>query len=118
MANNQDNTTTSDRRYNGWTNYETWAVGLWIDNDQATYVYWREEATRHVRQAAEDEMVKRGVWTVQASAGNALAQQLKDELTEAVPDLGSSVYSDLLGAALDEVNWTELAESLLSDIES
>jgi hypothetical protein len=25
-----------DARYNGWTNYETWAVKLWIDNDEAT----------------------------------------------------------------------------------
>ena len=118
MANNQNNTTTSDKKYNGWTNYETWAVGLWNDNDQATYVYWREEATRHVRQAAEDEMVERGIWTAQASARYNLAQQMKNEFTEAAPDLGSSVYSDLLNAALDTVNWTELAESLLSDIES
>lgn len=118
MANNQDNTTTSDKKYNGWTNYETWAIGLWIDNDQATYLYWREEATRHVRQAAEDEMVERGLWTVQEAARHNLAQQLKHELTEAAPNLGSSIYSDLLGAALDEVNWTELAENLLSDIES
>src|SRR3990167_3704605 len=22
--------------YNGWTNYDTWAVGLWFDNDQET----------------------------------------------------------------------------------
>ena len=28
--------------YNGWTNYETWAVALWIDNEQATYQTARE----------------------------------------------------------------------------
>ena len=118
MANNQDNTIANDRKYNGWTNYETWAVGLWIDNDQATYTYWREEATRHVRQAAEDEMVQQSIWTEQAAARYKLAQQLKDELTDTAPDLGATVYADLLGAALDTVNWTELAESLLSDVES
>lgn len=23
--------------YNGWTNYQTWNVPLWIDNEEATY---------------------------------------------------------------------------------
>ena len=23
--------------YNGWTNYETWNVALWMDNDEPTY---------------------------------------------------------------------------------
>lgn len=23
--------------YNGWTNYETWNVALWLDNDQESY---------------------------------------------------------------------------------
>jgi hypothetical protein len=24
----------SDKPYNGWSNYETWAVKLWIDNER------------------------------------------------------------------------------------
>ena len=27
----------TDTTYNGWTNYETWNVGLWLGNDQGLY---------------------------------------------------------------------------------
>lgn len=27
----------NDKTYNGWTNYETWLVNLWIQNDQALH---------------------------------------------------------------------------------
>ena len=28
--------------YNGWTNYETWNVALWMDNDYGNYLKARE----------------------------------------------------------------------------
>jgi len=27
----------TDTEYNGWTNYETWNVALWIGNDEGLY---------------------------------------------------------------------------------
>jgi hypothetical protein len=30
-------TNIQDTNYNGWTNYETWNVSLWIQNDQGLY---------------------------------------------------------------------------------
>ena len=29
--------TNSNTTYNGWTNYETWNVALWLDNDRYNY---------------------------------------------------------------------------------
>ena len=30
-------TNLTDTSYNGWTNYETWNVALWIQNDEGLY---------------------------------------------------------------------------------
>lgn len=85
--------------YNGWSNYETWAVKLWMDNEEGSQSYWAERATgyRHNR--------------------SLLADVLKDEHEEATPELGASVFSDLLNAALGSVDWDEIAEALISDLE-
>lgn len=34
-------TTTEKKTYNGWTNYETWNVALWIGNEEGSYRYWQ-----------------------------------------------------------------------------
>lgn len=36
-------------------------------------------------------------------------ERLKEEITDGAPDLGASMYSDILGAALSDVNWMEIA---------
>jgi len=32
----------TDTEYNGWANYETWNVALWIQNDRSLYEIARE----------------------------------------------------------------------------
>jgi hypothetical protein len=90
--------------YNGWTNYETWCMALWIDNDEDSYCYSRE-----LVRGAEDGAVS-GL-----SREAIAAEVLKDWMEEQVPDLEASVWSDLLRAAFSEVDWYEIAENFLSE---
>ena len=98
--------------YNGWTNYETWNVKLWMDNDESTYRYWKEQTDELWKHARESQ-----AWpgsTREESAAAQLADALKSEHEENRPEV-SGMYADLLGAALSEVNWLEIAENLLAD---
>lgn len=99
----------SGDRYNGWANYETWAVALWIDNEQASQEYWCECAIECIKSAPDHRNVPK-IWTAEEAARFTLADAMKDETERLAPDLGASMFADLLNAALSEVNWDELAQ--------
>src|SRR5437870_5436518 len=78
-----------DPTYNGWSNYETWAVALWIDNDQGTY----NEARRMAREAAEEAAESADdLMAVPRTADGILADRLKEWITECAPDLGATMF--------------------------
>ena len=79
--------------YNGWTNYETWCVKLWLDNDGWEY-------DRSMGRTSYD-----------------LTCYLKDLILDIVPDLGASMFADLLGSAIDNVKFREIAEAILEGYE-
>lgn len=86
-------------KYNGWANWETWSVHLWLSNDEGSNDF---------------------VESVVEEAGNVdkAADFLKgyfDDI-EMCPLLGKAdLYSDLLQAALDRVEWREVASAFKPD---
>lgn len=96
----------TDATYNGYANYATWAVALWIDNEQGAQEYWIEQA----RDAVETEDFDMD------SARRTLADQLETEHEEAMPEV-MGVFADLLRHAIGSVDWFELADHYLEDIE-
>ena len=106
----------SDNTYNGWTNYETWAVAIWLDSDQSNYRYWCDQAQRRREQAPTCQQVLEGTWNPENAAKYNLADQLKEEINTGAPDVFQGAYSDLLSAALGEVNWDEIAAHYLENV--
>jgi hypothetical protein len=83
----------SAQEYQGWSNYSTWAVALWISNDQGLYDMVQEAAAE-----SEDAY--------------ALGQYIESMFDEMAPEL-DGVYADLMRGAVSEVNWQEVAQDFL-----
>lgn len=98
-----------NQKHNGWTNYETWAVALWLDNEESSYRYWRAVAQETVQISRRPEERCEEAVVI-------LADRLKDEIGDAVPTELTGVFSDLLRAALGEVNWLEIADNFLVEL--
>lgn len=89
-------------KYNGWNNYETWNTKLWLDNDEGTYSYMIETANDFINKEPYEfgEFIKDYIYGLQ------------DQEKQA--DFG--LFTDLLNSALQEVDWTEIAESYLEEV--
>ena len=107
------------KEYNGWTNYETWVVNLWMENSEWSYEYWLEVA-QEIHNNLEEPI---NSMTKMDEAVYLLADRLKNDHQDRKDEilnnkeLTSSVWADLLGAALSETNWREIAERILENIE-
>ena len=102
-----------EKGYNGWKNYETWVVALWIGNDQGSYSYWQEETERAYREAEAGNYSSKV-----EEAASVLSSMLEDYLQEFNPlsSKEASMYSDLLSASLSEVDTYEIATNWIEDI--
>ena len=77
--------------YNGWKNYETWVVHLWLSNDEPLY--------REAR-----EMALRGY-----DMDHHRADAFKDWVEEMALEGIEGFQSYLISSALADVDWEEVA---------
>ena len=82
--------------YNGWYNYETWLCALWLQNDSGSCLYW-EDVTNECDDVAD------------------LARAIEDEINGINPVSDTSLYADLMSAAISEINFSEIAHHFWDD---
>jgi hypothetical protein len=105
--------------YNGWTNRETWATALHINNDQ-----WLQELADDYAQTAHNEHKADEEEEMGAScdAVACLADTLESWIVEDLLTLENVSGNNGLWMMLTDigslyrVNWRELAEAWLSDV--
>ena len=86
------------KKYNGWTNYETWNFNLWITNEEEDYSQVLELAFD-----SEDEYEL-------SNKLESLAYEWSD-----ISQLNSGFISDMVNSSIKEVNFYEVAEHLWTD---
>lgn len=97
--------------YNGWTNRETWAVNLWLDNDRALYERVSAMAQNTFEEYEGEPDQNDGLWTLQ--------EAIKDLLDEVFTWSNYNLVSQELLSMRDDigslwrVNWREIAEAWL-----
>ena len=101
------------KKYQGWANYPTWNVKLWIDNEESDHWWWREQALAFIDAAEATTHLTR----LEVAARD-LAQKLERNHNEAhqcshAHNIGWQ--NDLLEWALGQVDWHEVADAYIED---
>lgn len=87
--------------YEGWTNYVSWAVKLWLDNEEWSY----REVTAHALDDPDAQPCEFADWLKDFTDASVIGESRPD----------SGLASDLFGAAWSDVDWQEIAEAYLAD---
>ena len=106
----------ANEKYNGWTNWETWCVNLWLDNSEGDQEYLRDMA----RQAIEDSEDPDDKDAADRDARDTLADRIEAYVTEAYEELVGNrcdMFTDLLTGSLNTVDWAEIAAAVIDGLD-
>ena len=102
---------------NVWLDFETLTLMRWLDNDETSYRHWRAVACQLKASASDSEYLCDGHLSHHDAARYELADRLQTSVQGGCPEIGPSMYADLLRAALTEVNWRGIADHVLAGLE-
>lgn len=91
-------------KYNGYTNYETWNLSLWLDNDRE----WNRAVNDEALHLVNDVLTKNEEIEI-------LKNFIIDLVQDNEPKINASFYSDILNASIREVNFREISENIINE---
>jgi hypothetical protein len=95
-----------ENKYNGWTNYPTWCFKLWLDNDQ--YLH------NNIYDRIKENINKRFIISIAIETLQIVASEMtEDQYTRKD---GGTFTNDLIGYALNQINYNEVATAIIEDI--
>jgi hypothetical protein len=104
--------------YNGYSNYETWAVQLWIDNTESKSAYWRRLAEEVYNHQASEQVHFSKVEDATCILAEKLKEKHNDQMERILNDANvtGTVWADLLNASVCAVNFHEIAKNLMESV--
>ncbi len=97
-----------NKTYNEWTNYETWLISLYVDGNydgEGTYRYFKSLFESNLDRYQKEKQLKEEI-------ENSISEQLEQGKIE------NNIINDLVNAALSEVNWQEIVDAKMNDLEN
>ncbi|MGD8373516.1 MAG: hypothetical protein PVI21_01515 [Candidatus Woesebacteria bacterium] len=79
----------NEQEYNGWSNYETWLMALWLRGDQGSY-----ELLEEIKAGSDSAYSK--------------AERLEELAREMYRLETDGIAGDLINTSLARVNWVEI----------
>jgi len=95
--------------YNGWKNWETWVVNLWLTNDQELYDLTLA-INYETKYFSESEAI-----TYVATEIRESTMAIWDTMTGNVDHWALGLFTDLIQGSMALVDWDEIARSVRED---
>ena len=89
----------SENGYQGWANFTTWIIALWLSNDEGTYKLMCDYAD-DAKENDDPQLVLAEIIEHYVRANNPVADT-------------ASMWNDIMGRALGSVDWLSIASGYL-----
>ncbi len=100
----------SDKGYNGWSSYETWATALHLDNDEYSYNHWRDRAREALLEQEAD--IDNAVTQLE----DELEDHHRDEMHDMLERIPMCWIHAVLGGAFSDIDFREIARHYVEDV--